>query len=121
MEVVVTLNTRLVDGTPVIDVDGELDHAGLPEFRSEVSNLIEQGHRNLVVDMSDTHFMDSGGLSGIVYVMKRLAVLKGGVTLAGCSERIFRKLEVSGLTQVSDTLRFAPSVEQALRELRKAS
>ena len=121
MKVAVMLNTRLVDGTPVIDADGDLDHVGMPEFREEVSSLIEQGHTNIVIDMIDVSFMDSGGVSGIVYAMKRLADLNGGVTLAGCNERIIRKLEIGGLTRISAALRFAPSVEQAVRELRKAS
>jgi anti-sigma B factor antagonist len=121
MEVATRLKTRLIDGTPVIDAGGELDHEGMPEFREEVSSLIEQGHMNIVIDMSDVNFMDSGGISGIVYAMKRLADLNGSVTLAGCSERIIRKLEIGGLIRISAALRLAPGVEQAVRELRRAS
>lgn len=121
MEVATRLRTRLVDGTPVIDADGELDYQGIPELREEVSSLIEQGHTNIVIDMSDVCFMDSGGVSGIIYTMKRLASLNGGVTLAGCNEGIMRKLEIGGLTRLSAALRFAPSVEQAVRDLRKAT
>lgn len=121
MEVAVKLSSRLVDGTPVIDAEGELDYVAIPEFRDEVSGLIEQGHTSIVVDMSHVCFMDSGGITGIIYTMKRLAGLHGRVTLAGCNEMIFHKLEIAGLTRISTALRFAPDVEQAVRELRKAS
>jgi anti-sigma B factor antagonist len=120
MEVAVKLSSRLVDGTPVIDADGELDYVAIPEFKDEVSGFIEQGHTNIVIDMSHICFMDSGGISSIIYTMKRLASLNGGVTLAGCNKKIIRKLEIGGLTRISSALRFAPDVEQAVRELRKA-
>lgn len=114
MEASLTLSTRIVDGTPVIDADGELGHAGISEFRAEVSSLIEQGHTTIVIDMRDIDFMDSGGLSGIIYTMKLLGRLNGVVTLAGCNERILRKLEIGGLARISDVLRVAPSVEHAM-------
>lgn len=121
MEVAVKLSSRLVDGTPVIDAEGELDYVAIPEFRDAVSGLIEQGHRNIVIDMSHVGFMDSGGITGIIYAMKRLAGLSGSVILAGCNELIIHKLEIGGLTRISAALRFAPDVEQAVRELRRAS
>ncbi len=114
MEVVLQLRTHIVDGTPVIDADGELDHTGLPQFRDELLRLIESGHNRVVLDMSDIDFMDSGGLSGIIYAMKRLASLDGAITLACCNERIVRRLEIGGLTRISEALRLAPSVEQAV-------
>lgn len=117
MEILMKLSTRLVDGTPVVDTDGEMDHLGLPQFRNELASLIEQGHRRIVVDMSDVCFMDSGGVSGVVYAMKRLATLNGAITLAACNEIILRKLEIGGLAKISPALRLAPSVEQAVREL----
>ena len=116
MEVALRLNTRIVDGTPVIEADGELDYLGISQLRAEVSRLIEQGHNSIVIDMSHVGFMDSCGISGIIYTMKRLGALKGRITLAGCNERIIRKLEIGGLTRVSDVLRLAPSVEQAVHE-----
>jgi len=118
MAVLIHLKVSLQDGIPVIDVDGELDHSATPELRTQIANLVGQGHRSVVMDMSHVSFMDSGGISLIIYAMKRLAAVNGGVILAGCNNRIIRKLGVGGLTRISDALKLAPSVEQAIRGLK---
>lgn len=114
MEACLKLKTRIIAGTPVIEADGELGHAGISEFRAEVSRLIERGHTTIVVDMLHVDFMDSGGLSGIIYTMKQLDSLNGEVILAGCCSRVLRKLEIGGLSKLSDALRLAPTVEHAI-------
>ncbi|HEX2988856.1 MAG TPA: STAS domain-containing protein [Chloroflexota bacterium] len=114
MEVALSVQTRIVDGKPVIDVDGEMDHTGIRQFRDEVASLIDQGHRSIVLDMCHVGFMDSGGLSAIIYAMKRLESLEGCITLAGCNDLIVRKLTIGGLTKISDALRLAQSVEHAV-------
>ncbi len=121
MEALVRLKTNLQDGIPVIDLDGELDHNGTPRLRTEIASLLEQGYRNVVMDMRHVSFMDSGGVSGIIYTMKRVAAVGGGVILAGCNNRIIRKFDVGGLTRISNALKLAPSAEQAVRELKHVS
>ena len=99
---------------PVVRVAGSLDHINSSRFRSTISKLIEAGHKRIVVDMSAVDFMDSGGLSGVVYAIKRLSVIEGRLQLAGLQPRTARKFEVSGLTRLPSVLTFHPSAEEAL-------
>jgi anti-sigma B factor antagonist len=107
----------LRDGIPVIRITGDLDHYSLPGFRSAISDLITNGHINIVVDMSGVEFMDSGGMSGIVFALKRLSPLGGHLRLANASPRIIRKLDIGGLTKISDVLTVSDTVEKAIEDL----
>lgn len=102
------------DGIPVVKVIGALDHYTVPKFRSIITDLINKGHENIVVDMSEVEFMDSGGMSGVVFGLKRLSEVGGRLFLAGCNPRLMRKLEISGFVMMPDKLVLSDSVEQAI-------
>ena len=102
------------NGIPVIKVIGALDHYNVPRFRSLIMDLIGKGHNKVVVDMSGVDFMDSGGMSGIIFALKRLSELGGRLYLANCGLRIMRKLEISGFTMMPDKLVVTDSVDEAV-------
>ncbi|HUV03505.1 MAG TPA: STAS domain-containing protein [Armatimonadota bacterium] len=102
---------------PVVQIVGDLDHYSTPEFRSVTSELIQQGHKTIVVDMSAVDFMDSSGMSGIIFAAKRLAAADGHLSLTNCNPRTARKLSIGGLTKMPDLLSIYPSLEEALQHL----
>ena len=102
------------DSIPVAKVVGALDHYNVSTFRSMIADLISKGHKNVVVDMSQVEFMDSGGMSGIIYGLKRLSEVGGRLFLANCGPRIMRKLEISGFAMMPDKLVLSDSVDQAV-------
>ena len=102
------------DGVPVVRVIGSLDHYNIPRFRSTVTDIIGKGHNKIIVDMSEVDFMDSGGMSGVVFGLKRLSEAGGRLFLANCSSRIMRKLEISGFAMMPDKLVLSESVDKAV-------
>ncbi|SEP20584.1 STAS domain-containing protein [Trujillonella endophytica] len=50
-----------VDGRPTLRVRGELDIATSPQFGDAVADALASGARSLVVDLSETTFLDSTG------------------------------------------------------------
>ncbi len=46
----------------MIEVSGEIDIANVDEFRTAISDLIEAGHSELVIDLSDVDFIGGEGL-----------------------------------------------------------
>ena len=62
--------------------------------------------------------MDSGGMSGIVFGLKRLAEVGGRLFLANCSPRIMRKLEISGFVMMPDKLVLCDTLEDAVSSAR---
>lgn len=106
------------DGIPVVKVTGSLDHYNVPRFRSVISDIIAKGHNTVIVDMSGVEFMDSGGMSGIIFGLKRLSEAGGRLYLANCGPRIMRKLEISGFAMMPDKLALSDSIEKAVSLIR---
>ncbi|MDO8680165.1 MAG: STAS domain-containing protein [Acidobacteriota bacterium] len=90
----------------------DLEVAG--EFRTALVQLIDAGHRRLVVDMSDVHFVDSSGLGALVSALKTLKVLKGDgdIRLANVQPPVVALLEIIRLHRVFSSY---PTVEQAVQ------
>jgi len=102
------------DGVPVVRVIGSLDHYNVPRFRSIIADLLSKSYNRIIVDMSEVDFMDSGGLSGIIFGLKRLSEAGGRLFLANCGPRIMRKLEISGFAMMPDKLVLSESVDKAV-------
>ena len=92
----IDVNTR-PDGVAVLKVDGELDLASAPQFRQAVGELMGEGRRRVVVDLSGSDFVDSSGIGAILWADNRLKALGGRLTTTGCTPHVVRVLELSGL------------------------
>ena len=103
------------DAVTVIRPDGErLDIAVASDFRNALLDLIENGRRNLVVDLKTVSFIDSSGLGALVSALKTLKANggKGDVRLAHVQEPVVALLEIIRLNRVFSTY---PSVENAVQ------
>ena len=95
------VNTEKVDeSTYVIALAGEVDLYTAPEFKQQLLDVIGQGGKDVVVDFSDTTFIDSTTLGVLVGGVKRLRAQDGRLSLV-CSDRNIRKIfEITGLDRV---------------------
>lgn len=116
----ITADLKITDngGVPVITVTGDLDHCSASTLRSMVTDIFDAGRSSLVVDMSNVVFMDSGGMSSIIYAMKRVIASSGRLCLAGCSPQICRKLEIGGLITFTSALFLCSTLEDAIQKVR---
>jgi anti-sigma B factor antagonist len=95
------VNTEKVDeSTYVIALAGEVDLYTAPEFKQQLLDVIGKGGKDVVVDFSDTTFIDSTTLGVLVGGVKRLRAQDGRLSLV-CSDRNIRKIfEITGLDRV---------------------
>jgi len=80
----------------VVEVHGRIDSSTAAEFDQAVMDLIEQGKKNLVLDLSDVEFLSSAGLRTMVSGRKAVQP-SGAIKLAGPSQRVKDTLEIAGL------------------------
>lgn len=102
------------EAVTVIRPDGErLDIAVASDFRNALIELIENGRRNLVVDLKSVSFIDSSGLGALVSALKTLKANggHGDVRLAEVQEPVVALLEIIRLNRVFTTY---PSVDHAV-------
>jgi anti-sigma B factor antagonist len=84
----------------VIALGGEVDLYTAPEFKQQLLDVIGKGAKEVVVDFSDTTFIDSTTLGVLVGGVKRLRTNDGQLSLV-CSDRNITKIfEITGLDRV---------------------
>jgi anti-sigma B factor antagonist len=84
----------------VISLSGEVDLYTAPEFKQQLLEVIGQGAKHVIVDFSDTTFIDSTTLGVLVGGVKRLRAADGQLLLV-CSDRNITKIfEITGLDRV---------------------
>jgi anti-sigma B factor antagonist len=98
----------------LISLTGEIDLYTAPEFKQQLLDVIAQGGKEVVVDFSDTTFIDSTTLGVLVGGVKRLRTNEGQLSLV-CSDRNITKIfEITGLDRV---FTIYPTREEAVAKL----
>jgi anti-sigma B factor antagonist len=95
------INTeQLGDDAYVISLAGEVDLYTAPEFKQQLLDVIAKGAKRVVVDFTNTTFIDSTTLGVLVGGVKRLRTNEGQLSLV-CSDRNITKIfEITGLDRV---------------------
>ena len=82
---------QLGESSYVISLAGEVDLYTAPEFKQQLLDVIANGGKDVVVDFSDTTFIDSTTLGVLVGGVKRLRTNDGQLALV-CSDRNITKI-----------------------------
>ena len=91
---------KLSDQQYVIALSGEVDLYTAPEFKQQLLEVIDQGGRDVIVDLTNTTFIDSTTLGVLVGGVKRLRTNEGQLSLV-CNDRNITKIfEITGLDRV---------------------
>ena len=98
----------------VVAVGGELDLHTSERLRDRLGDVLEQGGRHILVDLTGTSFMDSTALGVLVGAAKTLRSTGGHLVLVADDPRVTRVIEITGLERV---FRIASSLPEAVQEL----
>jgi anti-sigma B factor antagonist len=88
------------DGIHVVAVRGEIDLFTAPEFKQRVSAAIDAGARRLVLDLSETTFIDSSSLGVLIGAHRRLRRQDGSLAIVCRDDTIIKTFRVTGLDTV---------------------
>jgi anti-sigma B factor antagonist len=95
------INDEAVDDeTHVIELGGEVDLYTAPEFKERMVQVIEEGKKQVVVDLSNATFIDSTTLGVLVGGVKRLRPAGGTLSLVCSDQNIVKIFEITGLDRV---------------------
>jgi anti-sigma B factor antagonist len=95
-----TLATHEVDGRTVVAVGGEIDVYTAPKLRDKITELVGQGHHDLVIDMEGVDFLDSTGLGVLVGGLKKVRAHDGSMELICAQDRLLKIFRITGLAKV---------------------
>lgn len=109
------LKTREVDGIQVIAPLGRLVAGeALEEFREAVDAALEAGRNRIVIDMTQTSYIDSSALGCLVVTHTRAQKAGGAMALFGLSAR---NLELMILTKLSTIFRLHETEMDAINSV----
>jgi len=84
----------------VVAVRGEIDLFTAPELKQKLTDAIEGGKTRIVVDLSETTFLDSTALGVLIGAVKRLRSRDGRLTIVNVDDNIAKTFEITGLDQI---------------------
>jgi anti-sigma B factor antagonist len=84
----------------VAELHGELDISTSERLRAELLQLLDEGCRTLVIDMSELLLIDSTGLGVLVGVLKRALQYDGEMILRAPRPAARRVFDLTGLDRV---------------------
>ena len=101
----------------VLAVRGEIDLFTAPELKQVLAQSIEAGRVRIIVDLSDTTFLDSTALGVLIGAVKRLRSRDGALAIVNIDENISKTFEITGLDQI---FTIVPTREEALHAVDSA-
>ena len=98
------IDERAVAGVTVLTVSGEitLNSGGGQALKEKVAALMQQGQRQLVLELGGVTYVDSAGLGQLVQVRLTTAGRGGTLKLANTGPRLRQLLTVAKLSSLFD-------------------
>jgi anti-sigma B factor antagonist len=87
-------------GATILSIHGEADLHSAPALRDAIATAIEDGAQELVLDLSDTTFVDSMTLGVLLGAMKRIRARGGHLRLVVPGTDVRRIFEITLLDRV---------------------
>ena len=96
----------------IIEVKGSLiGDKDTDDFRAAVADMVEQGNKQLVIDLHKVNYMNSSGIGSIIAVHSTYSKSGGMVKLAGLSNNVQSLFVATKLITIFDTF---DTVDQAV-------
>jgi anti-sigma B factor antagonist len=83
--------------TYVIAVGGDLDMGAAPALQGTIDHLLEDGATTLVIDLSETRFIDSTSVGILMGTLHRLKSTGGTLEVVCTEPNLLRVFEIVGL------------------------
>ena len=98
----------------MIAVRGAIDLFAAPELKGRLLEALDNGAREVVLDLCGASFVDSTGLGVLLAAHKRLAARAGRLIVVLSEPRVDRVFEIAGLDAIFEVV---PTRKDALRAL----
>lgn len=85
--------------------EGKLVYPILSSFFAKVSELIEAGDRQMVIDLSEVSYLDSASIGCLMDIYRLMTERGGQVKLAGLQERVETMVSLTGLHNLVELFR----------------
>ena len=96
-----TISTKSISPTiSLINISGRLDQSQLPSLDSAIEKSLKKESVEIIVDLSQTTYINSGGLRCLVSGWRKAKQLNSNLYLCGLNNRLQEIFEMVGFDQV---------------------
>jgi anti-sigma B factor antagonist len=106
------VKTTEKNGTVVLEIKGNvMGGEDTKEFNELLHKLLDEGKKNVIVDLHDVKFMNSSGLGMLIGGLTTMKKADGSLKLARVTDKIESLLIITKLITIFE---FYPTVEEAV-------
>ena len=89
----------------------KLDALHAPELKGEFVLQSKSGNKNIILDLSETRYCDSSGLSAVLVANRLCKESEGVFVLCGLQDAVSKLISIS---QLDSVLKIVPTVSEAV-------
>ena len=89
----------------------KLDTLNAPELKGELVIINKNGVKNIVIDMSETRYCDSSGLSAVLVANRLCKDSNGTFVLCGLQDSVNKLITIS---QLQNVFKITPTLNEAV-------
>jgi anti-anti-sigma factor len=105
------ITVKEVEGFTVVELNGSFDTRTSPDVQSELTRLIEQEVKKVVINMEQVEYISSSGLRALLFITKQLIGINGELRLCCLNETVREVFAISGFDTI---LKVYASEEEAM-------
>ncbi len=102
-----SITSRLVSGVVIVDMSGRLCFLEVA-LRDRINELLEEGHREFVLNLADVPYIDSFGLGQLITIWTSIRTRGGQLILLRPTDHVQKLFQITKLNGI-----FRTSVEEA--------
>lgn len=111
------LQEKGADGVWIVAVNGRLDQTLTPTLEQHLTTLLDEQHARIIVDLSQTSYINSGGLRTLVTGWRKARQQNGNLVLCGLNGRL---QEIFGMVGFDQLFQIFPTRQAAQTALTQA-
>ena len=110
------ITSRLVSGVVIVDLSGRLCLLEV-SLHDHIKELLEEGHREFVLNLVDVPYIDSFGLGQLITIWTSIGSRGGQLILLRPSDHVQKLFQI---TKLNSVFQISGEEAQAVRSVRKS-
>ena len=100
-----TTSTRQVGGVTIVDISGRIELGEeSAALRDLVRDLLSKGHKQILLNLGDVHYIDSAGLGSLVSAAASMRKQEGELKLLNLTNKVTNVMQITRLYTVFDIM-----------------
>lgn len=100
----------------IVRVEGRLDATTVPVLEKKLSQLIEAGHKKILVDFGRIDYLSSAGMRLLLSVTKKIKSKEGKIVMCAMNDDVMEIIKMAGFERI---LNIYPTEKEAIAALEK--